>query len=258
MELVEFVSGARMHAALYLPLQDMSALLDTALLLKISLFLKNCHKSFTEMFVVLFNNRVWKLRLAGVGFLGYESALLLGATGPILRGSGVSYDLRTSAADAYALYDAISFRVFTGVTGDSYDRFLVRARELFESMFILESALSMASTTLASSAFSGVRTLESGKAYYKTKIESTIAKFKAAAEPVSARAALSYRAVEAGKGEFGVLIISNNTQRPYRVYLRSPAYNHLQLIGLMSSGARFADIVTILGTLDLVFGEVDR
>jgi NADH:ubiquinone oxidoreductase subunit D len=191
-----------------------------------------------------------------VGVLSANAATLFGATGPILRGSGVLYDLRFSSIEAYAAYSAINARSYVGVAGDSYDRFLVRSRELFESMNIIYQVI--ANIGGADVAISRSVDILGGSGVFKTKMESLINKFKSAVEPSVATDKITYRAVEAGKGEFGVMLVTNSTYRPYRVYLRSPAFNHLQLIGLLGAGHMFADIVTVVGTLDLVFGEVDR
>jgi NADH-quinone oxidoreductase subunit D len=187
--------------------------------------------------------------------------MLFGATGPILRGSGCMLDLRFSTIESYAAYRLISFRSYLGVQGDSFDRFLVRSRELFESMNIIYTVMSQlyGKTNVRVNAYhSSEPAILRGKHEFKTKMESLIVKFKSAIDPISTDSALSYRSVEAGKGEFGVMLIASNDRKPYRVYLRSPAYNHLQLLSLLGSGHMFADIVTLVGTLDLVFGEVDR
>lgn len=197
-----------------------------------------------------------------MGILGANSALLFGATGPILRGSGIACDLRASALESYGIYRMLSFRSYIGICGDSYDRFLIRSRELFESMHIIYSAiaplLSSNGRLLIESKIARPASLSGNTGNFKNKMESLIRKFKNAVDPVETEASMSYRAVESGKGEFGVLLVSNNTQKPYRVYLRSPAYNHLQLLSLIGAGHMFADIVTLVGTLDLVFGEIDR
>ncbi len=261
MELVEYVSGARMHACLYLPSQELYGLITDGFILKTYTFLRQCYKSFSEMFISLFNNRVWKLRLVNVGIIDKNSAVLFGATGPILKSVGMSKDLRVSQAEQYAAYEAVSFRVFVGIYGDSFDRFLIRSRELFESMHIILQTLN----TFTSSTF-GIITINKfygvfsskSKSYNKTRMESLIIKFKTASDFIQLNNGISYKAVEAGKGEFGVLIVSAGESNPYRAFLRSPAYNHLQLLPLLGSGHYFADLITLVGTLDLVFGEIDR
>lgn len=187
---------------------------------------------------------------------------MFGATGPILRSTGVGYDLRMNVLESYGAYRALQFRVFIGTQGDSYDRFLIRSRELFESMHIIYASMTYLLNNngglLIESKLHSACVLSRYAGNSRTKMESLIKKFKGATEPFSTRTGISYRAVESGKGEFGVLLVANSTSRPYRVYLRSPAYNHLQLLSLLGTGHMFADIVTLVGTLDLVFGEIDR
>ena len=171
----------------------------------------------------------------------------------------MAFDLRASTLETYAMYRAVTFKTFIGTNGDSYDRFLIRSRELFESMLIVCSALEQLVYGSAKNVDrAALSTLNNLSRDYKNKMESLICKFKNIQEPAAVTSSIVYCGVEAGKGEFGVYLATNLTQKPYRVYLRSPAFNHLQLINLLGSGLRFADVVTLVGTLDLVFGEVDR
>ena len=259
MELVEYVSGARMHAALYAPAVDASTTLTASFFFKLLTFLKTCHKSYTEMFISLFNNRVWRLRLSGIGVLKKNDAILFGATGLFLRSSGCSLDLR--AGVGYSSYSTLSFRIYTGVFGDSYDRFLIRSRELFESIHILAQItfrfLLVSNKSTALFLANSCLFINNGTEH-KTKMEGLISRFKVASDFIEVSAGVSYKYVEAGKGEFGVMLVSNGSAKPHRLYLRSPAFNNLQLLPLIGAGCYFADLVTLVGSLDLVFGEVDR
>ena len=263
MELFEYVSGARMHTALYLPMQNLEYLITEEFILKTLIFLKNCHKSYTEVYISLFNHRVWKLRLVNVGILNYDIARLFGATGPMLRSAGYLYDLRMSNFENYALYNQLVFKSFIGITGDCFDRFLIRSRELFESTQIIYQCI-----TKLNISFMQLNTVffvennnfqfQQINYIFKNKMECLINKFKNITDGLTTNTGLMYRAVESGKGEFGVFIVITSNNKIYRAHLRSPAYNHLQLVSLMCIGHMFADLVTILGSIDVVFGEVDR
>ncbi len=187
--------------------------------------------------------------------------MLFGATGPILRSTGCAYDLRFLKAEQYAAYNKLAFKMFVGIYGDCYDRFLIRSRELFESAYIVLQAVTILGVDFNGSCclskFYGVFSNQKVN-QTKTKMENTINKFKYISDFITINSGISYKAVEAGKGEFGVMVVSSGDNKPYRAFLRSPAYNHLQLLSLIGSGCYFADLITLVGSLDLVFGEIDR
>jgi NADH:ubiquinone oxidoreductase subunit D len=250
MELYEYLSGARMHCAIYNPNQNLDDYVDDDFFYKVLFFLRNCYKAYIEMFISLFNNRVWKLRLINVGELDIDEAIYFGATGPILRSTGSNYDLRMSIINTYSVYWFLNFRTFIGSIGDSFDRFLIRSRELFESMYIIYQVIS----TFFFHEYNYNICIETP--IITGSQEDMINHFINIQNDLDVETIFNYSAVEAGKGEFGVFLYYNIACE--RIYIRSPAYNHLQLIGKLACGATLADVVTIIGTLDIVFGEVDR
>jgi NADH-quinone oxidoreductase subunit D len=254
MELFEYISGARMHAAIYFPEQCLDSVFTDSLLLKLILYLKSAQKDFTEMFIALYNNRVWKLRLCGIGRISYNFAKFFGVSGPVARSSGLLLDYRINSHGQYGFYSNIQFSSFVGVNGDSYDRFLIRCRELFESTKIIYSCLSEL-FIISKSYF--INTGCHGS-HISLKLESLITSFKVAEGGSPRSTQLTYGSVESGKGLFSIFIVLNSGLTPYRVFIRSPAFAHLQLIPILCSGHFIADIPTILGTIDVVFGEVDR
>lgn len=198
-----------------------------------------------------------------VGVLTYNAARLFGATGPMLRSTGYLYDLRLSLWESYALYPNLNFKSFVGFSGDCFDRFLIRSRELFESIQIIYQCVAKLNLRFISLAGqfnkdNADAQLQQTNNAFKNNMELLINKFKIVSDGIATNAGFMYGAVESGKGEFGVFLITQNNNLIYRAHLRSPAYNHLQLVSMMCSGHMFADLVTILGSIDVVFGEVDR
>lgn len=191
--------------------------------------------------------------------MGAEAGRLFGATGPVLRSTGVLYDVRLCKHTLYGFYSNLSVRSYVGLHGDSFDRFLIRARELFESLSIIYKCISEFTyySSNHSINYHCVLTKAHGKTP-KTKLESLIRLFRHVNADYSCRTGLVYRCVESGKGEFGITLVSNNSNKPHRLAIRSPAYAHLQLLNLISNGHQFADIATLIGSLDVVFGEIDR
>jgi NADH-quinone oxidoreductase subunit D len=179
-------------------------------------------------------------------------AFKLSASGPVGRGSSLCVDIRTAAPIYYGIYSTINFTSYLGTHGDSFDRFLIRLRELFESTRIIFLVLSE---------FNDIKdmlTITSYNTEPKLKIESLVKLFKLVNSYYILDTAILYGTVESGKGSFTISIVANNTDKPYRVYIRSPAYAHLQLLSIIGSGHCLADLATLLGSLDIVFGEVDR
>lgn len=274
MEFYERVSGARMHAAFYRP-NDMDWTgLNYQLFMDIALFSRDFFKTLTEMFTIMTTNRIWKSRLVNVGGINLHDVLSTGATGPVARSVGVKKDIRFLKSESYAHYWFLSMQGYLGKRGDSYDRFLIRIREMYESLNIIFQVLN--NLTLLSwendakkslpqnslfSFFNSLDGLNASKLNHNTKttsMESLINHFKHYSEGTSVPRGFSYKAIEAPKGEFGVSLLSDGTFKPYRCKIRTPSYHHMQIMSRMAQGHYFADLVTILGTLDIVFGDVDR
>ncbi len=253
MEFYERVSGARMHAA-YIRPGGIARDLPISFCNDLNKFMLNFNKSLIEMKELLNNNRIWKQRLVNIGILTYEAAKSWGVSGVLLRGSGIPWDIRKS--ESYELYDDIYFNSFIGKRGDCFDRYLIRLEEMHESCAIIlqvinkleEGPISLNNNEL---------TLPP-RSLMKFSMESLIHHFKLFTEGLVIPSNEIYRAIEAPKGEFGILIISDETNRPLRCKIKAPGFNHLQLLNILSKGHMIADIVTIIGSLDIVFGEVDR
>ena len=276
MEFYERVSGARMHAAFYRPNDIDWTGLNYQFFLDVALFARDCFKSLTEIFTVLTTNRIWKSRLVGVGSLNLNDAVSYGVTGPVIRAVGVKKDMRFLKSETYAHYWFLSIQGYLGKRGDSYDRFLIRLREMYESVNIVFQILtnltnisykdsnSFNKNNTKVNFFSFFDTLYAekyNKLNYNTKytsMESLINHFKHYSEGIKVPKGFTYKAVEAPKGEFGVSLISDGTSNPYRCKIRTPAYHHMQIMSRISQGHYFADLVTIIGSLDIVFGDVDR
>ena len=255
MEFYERVSGARMHAAFYRPNDINITGINVNLFYDISIFIRDCFKSLIEIYSVLCSNKMWKLRLVNIGILTYINALKSGATGVIARASGIKKDLRLLNNTTYSNYWYLNFNSFTGKTGDSYDRFIIRIREMFESLYLITQIISTLDLNTYTYNFNKWKTLSQNKF---TQMEKLINHFKYYSEGYVLNKGLYYSEVESPKGEFGVTIISNNTNKSYRCKIKSPAYTHLQILSFLSKGHYFADVVTLIGSQDIVFGEVDR
>ena len=276
MEFYERVSGARMHAAFYRPNDIDWTGLNAQFFMDVSLFARDCFKTLTEIFTVLATNRIWKSRLVNVGSLNLTDAISYGVTGPVIKSIGVKKDLRFLRSETYAHYWFLSIQGYLGKRGDSYDRFLIRLREMYESINIVFQILTNLSNNSSQKSrlgensdnyspfftfFEEIYTEKHNKLNHNTKytsMESLINHFKYYSEGIKVPKGFVYRAVEAPKGEFGVSLISDGSSHPYRCKIRTPAYHHMQLLSRMSQGHYFADLVTIIGTLDIVFGDVDR
>ena len=275
MEFYERVSGARMHAAFYRPNDLDWSGLDHGFFTDVAIFARNCFKSLTEIFAILATNNIWKTRLVDVGGLNAKDAISYSATGPMIRSIGIRKDLRLSRSESYASYWSLSLTSFIGKRGDSYDRFLIRIREMYESVNIVFQLLSNLSSTpragngspsiskkLDSFTFldflTRVKKVKLRRLTKYTSMESLIQHFKTYSEGQSVPRGFTYSAVEAPKGEFGVSLISDGTPKPFRCKIRTPAYHHMHTMSRMSQGHYLADLVTILGSQDIVFGDVDR
>jgi NADH dehydrogenase (ubiquinone) Fe-S protein 2 len=253
MEFYERVSGARMHAA-YIRPGGVSLDLPLGLLDDIYLFTTQFNDRINELEELLTTNRIWKQRLVDIGVVTKQQALDWGFSGVMLRGSGVNWDLRKT--QPYDVYSKMNFSIPVGVNGDCYDRYLIRVQEMRESLKIINQAIQL--IPFGHIKVDDRKISAPSRKDMKTSMESLIHHFKLYSEGYSVPAGKGYTAIEAPKGEFGVYLISDNSNRPYRCKIKAPGFLHLQGIDFMSKGHMLADVVTIIGTQDIVFGEVDR
>ena len=253
MEFYERVSGARMHAAYYRP-GGVHTDLPKGLLSDIHIFLKLFNHKTIEIEEMLSDNRIWKERLVGIGVVPKKDALDLGFSGVMLRGSGIQWDLRKS--QAYEIYNKLNFDIVVGNQGDCYDRYLVRLLEMKQSIKIIEECLEKIPKGLVKN--NDIKITPPLRSQTKKSMEALIHHFKNYTNGVSIPANETYVGTEAPKGEFGVYLISNNSNKPYRCKIKAPGFAHLQALDHMSQGHMIADVVTIIGTQDIVFGEIDR
>jgi NADH-quinone oxidoreductase subunit D len=253
MEFYERVSGARMHAAYFRPggvHQDMPAGMDQ----DIMGFIERFPKVLDDIENLLTENRIFRQRNAEIGVVPVQMALDWGFTGVMLRGSGVAWDLRKS--QPYEVYDRMDFDVPVGKNGDCFDRYLCRMEEMRQSLRIMRQCLEEMP--------SGPVMVENNKIVpprrgeMKRSMEALIHHFKLYTEGFHVPAGETYTAIEAPKGEFGVYLVSDGGNKPYKCKIRSPGYAHLQGLDVMTKGHMLADAPAIIGTQDIVFGEVDR
>lgn len=253
MEFYERVSGARMHAAYFRP-GGVSMDLPAGLLNDIYLFIDQFNIRLLEVEDMLTDNRIWKQRLVDIGVVTTKDAYDWGFSGVMLRGSGVNWDLRKS--QPYEVYDQLNFNVPVGSNGDCYDRYLIRIFEMKESLKIIEQCLNEIPSGIIKTTDNKIT--PPSRKDIKQSMESLIHHFKIYTQSFVVPFNEVYAASEAPKGEFGVYLVSNNTNRPYRCKIKAPGFAHLQALDFMSRGHLIADVVTIIGTQDIVFGEVDR
>ena len=253
MEFYERVSGARMHAAYFRP-GGVYSDLPIGLLADIYIFVKQFTNKLVEMEEMLTENRIWKQRLVDIGVVSAKDALDWGFSGVMLRGSGLNWDLRKS--QPYEVYNEIHFDIPVGFNGDCYDRYLIRIMEMKQSLKILSQCLDK----IPNGAIKSMDTKLSSpaKTEIKQSMESLIHHFKIYTNGVSIPSSETYLGTEAPKGEFGVYLVSNNSNKPYRCKIKAPGFTHLQALDYMSKNHMIADVVTIIGTQDIVFGEIDR
>jgi len=253
MEFYERVSGARMHSA-YIRPGGISQDIPLGLLDDIYIFAEQFAGRVDEMEEMLTENRIWKQRLVNVGVVTSKDALAWGFSGVLLRGSGLIWDLRKQ--QSYEVYDKLSFEILTGVNGDCYDRYVIRVGEMRQSLSIIMQCLNNIPNGIIK--VDDKKITPPTRNEIKNSMESLIHHFKYFTEGVSVPRGETYTATEAPKGEFGVYLLSNGTNRPYRCKIKAPGFGHLQGLDMMSKGHMIADVVTIIGTQDIVFGEVDR
>ncbi|MBF0153784.1 MAG: NADH-quinone oxidoreductase subunit D [Magnetococcales bacterium] len=253
LDISEAVCGARIHAAYFRP-GGVAMDLPEGLAEKIQEFVDDFPSKIDEYETLLTGNRIWKQRLVGIGVITPEQALDLGFVGPMLRGSGIAYDLRK--AEPYDVYDRLDFDIPVGKNGDCYDRYLVRVEELRQSTRIIRQCLEqMPQGPVRHDDF---KVSAPYREEMKSGMESLIHHFKLHTEGFAVPAGEIYTAVETPKGEMGVYLVADGSNKPYRVKIRAAGFNHLQAIETMVRGHLLADVTTCLGTIDIVFGEIDR
>ncbi|QJW84929.1 NADH-quinone oxidoreductase subunit D [Ramlibacter terrae] len=279
-DMYEAVSGARMHAAYFRPGGVYRDLPDSmpqyraskvrnqreitrmnedrrgSLLDFIESFTQRFPKYVDEYETLLTENRIWKQRTVGVGVVTPERALNLGFTGAMLRGSGVLWDLRKS--QPYEVYDQMDFDIPLGRTGDCYDRYLVRVQELRESNRIIKQCVDWLRVNPGPVITDNHKVAPPDRESMKSNMEELIHHFKLFSEGMRVPEGESYAAVEHPKGEFGIYIVSDGANKPYRLKIRAPGFAHLASMDEMARGHMIADGVAIIGTMDIVFGEIDR
>jgi len=253
MEFYERVSGARMHAA-YIRPGGVAKDLPINFLQDLYSFIKNFKKSVCEIEELLTNNRIWKQRLVNIGVLSYKEAFDLSCSGVMLRGSGISWDIRK--AEPYEIYKDLNFKSYVGKNGDCFDRYLVRIKEMYASCEIILQAMNLLKEGPINNYNNKISV--PSRSNMKFMMESLIHHFKIFTEGFSIPENDIYVAVEAPKGEFGVFLSTSGGNRPFRCKIKAPGFTHLQALNFLSVGHMIADVVTIIGTLDIVFGEVDR
>jgi len=253
MEFYERVSGARMHAAYFRPggvLFDLPA----GFLNDIFIFVEQFNTRLIEIEEMLTENRIWKQRLVDIGTVSAESARDWSFSGVLLRGSGIQWDLRKS--QPYDVYKELDFKIPVGTNGDCFDRYLIRIFEMKESLKIITQCLSKMPSGVIKTTNNKIT--PPSRLDTKQSMESLIHHFKIYTQSFTIPANETFVASEAPKGEFGVFLVSDNTNRPFRCKIKAPGFNHLQSLDFMSKGHLIADVVTIIGTQDIVFGEIDR
>ena len=253
MEFYERVSGARMHAA-YIRPGGVSLDLPLGFLDDIFLFIKQFNFRLYEIEEMLTNNRIWKERLVDIGIVSSKTAIDWGFSGVMLRGSGIPWDLRKS--QPYENYSSFKFVIPVGSKGDCYDRYLIRIEEMRESLKIIQQAIEQIPTGTIKA--QNYKQVPPSRNEMKTSMEAMIHHFKLYTEGIIVPSGETYTCTEAPKGEFGIYLISNNTEKPYRCKIKAPGFGHLQALNEMAKGHMIADVVTIIGTQDIVFGEIDR
>jgi NADH dehydrogenase (ubiquinone) Fe-S protein 2 len=243
MEFYERVSGARLHAA-YIRPGGVSQDLPLGLLDDIYMFSEQFSTRVDEMEELLTGNRIWKQRLVDIGVVSAKDAKDWGFSGVMLRGSGVSWDLRKT--QPYDVYSSIDFDVPVGTNGDCFDRYLIRIEEMRQSLRIISQCINTIPEGPVKS--SDAKIVTPSRSQVKNSMESLIHHFKLHTEGFSVPSGETYSATEAPKGEFGVFLISNGSNKPYRCKIKAPGFNHLQALDFMSKGHLVADVVTIIGT----------
>jgi NADH dehydrogenase (ubiquinone) Fe-S protein 2 len=253
MEFYERVSGARMHASYFRP-GGVHMDIPVNLLPDIYIFLEQFDNKLREMEEMLTENTIWKMRLVDIGVVSIEDALEWGFSGVMLRGSGLDWDLRKS--QPYDVYDRVNFLVPVGCVGDCYDRYVIRIYEMKQSLNIIFQCLNKIPRGPVKT--NDTKVCPPVRTAVKSSMEAIIHHFKIYTSGITVPMSDTYLSTEAPKGEFGVYIVSDNTNKPYRCKIKAPGFAHLQALNHMVTGHMIADVVTIIGTQDIVFGEIDR
>ena len=280
MDCYEAVSGTRMHATYYRPggvyrdlpqampqyaeskwrnkkeVKKMNAVREGSLLEFIDDFTQRFPACVDEYETLLTDNRIWKQRTVNIAIVSPERALQLGFTGPMLRGSGVEWDLRRK--QPYEVYDELEFDIPVGVSGDCYDRYLVRIEEMRQSNHIIKQCVDWLKKNPGSVMLDDHKVTPPSRADMKDDMESLIHHFKLFTEGYCLPAGEVYSAIEHPKGEFGIYLVSDGANKPYRIKIRAPGFAHLAALDEMVKGHMLADVVAVIGTQDIVFGEIDR
>lgn len=253
MELYERASGARLHAAYVRP-GGVAIDIPIGLMDDIYEFINKFGERLDEVEDVLTNNRIWKQRVIDIGVVSAEDALNYGFSGVMLRGSGIKWDLRKS--QPYDAYHLVEFDVPVGKNGDTFDRYLIRVEEMRQSLRIIEQCLNQMPP--GEVRVDDAKVAPPKRSEMKSSMESLIHHFKVFTQGYQVPPGATYTAVEAPKGEFGVYIVSDGSSKPYRCKIKAPGFAHLAATDMVGKNHMLADIVAIIGTLDIVFGEVDR
>lgn len=253
MELYEAVSGARLHAAYFRP-GGVALDLPTGLTERVAQWCDDVEKFIVDMERMLSGNRIFRQRTVDIGVISAEDALDWGFTGPCLRASGVPWDLRK--AQPYDVYAELDFDVPVGKNGDCFDRYLVRVEEMRQSVRLIRQCLQKLPEGPVK--VDNHKISPPPRALMKQSMEALIHHFKLFTEGYHVPEGETYTAVEAPKGEFAVYLVADGTNRPYRCHIRAPGFAHLQAMNKLSCGHMLADVTAIIGSLDIVFGEIDR
>lgn len=253
MELYEAVSGARLHAAYFRP-GGVAVDLPAGLTERVAQWCDDVETFIVDMERMLTGNRIFRQRTVDIGVISAEEALDWGFTGPCLRASGVPWDLRK--AQPYDVYAELDFDIPVGKNGDCFDRYLVRVEEMRQSVRLMRQCLQKLPEGPVK--VDNHKISPPPRAEMKQSMEALIHHFKLFTEGYHVPAGETYTAVEAPKGEFAVYLIADGTNRPYRCHIRAPGFAHLQAMNKLSCGHMLADVTAIIGSLDIVFGEIDR
>ncbi len=253
LEFYERASGARFHSA-YIRPGGVAKDIDDKLLSDISSFFEKFPKKLSDVETLLDENRIFKQRLVNIGIVTKDQALDWGFSGPMIRASGIPWDLRRS--QPYEIYEELDFKIPIGKNGDCYDRYLVRMQEIKESLKIIKQCLKKMPKGDVNSG--DKKMTPPTRKDMKNSMEALIHHFKLFTEGYNVGPGETYTAVEAPKGEFGVYLVADGSNKPYRCHIRAPGFAHLQALENMSKGHMLADVVANIGSMDIVFGEIDR
>ena len=253
MEFYERASGARLHSA-YIRPGGVGRDIDSSLLEDIAIFFNKLPEKISNMETLLDENRIFKQRLVNIGMVSKEQALDWGFSGPMIRACGIPWDLRKS--QPYEIYEQLDFKIPIGTNGDCYDRYLVRVAEIKESIKIIMQCIERIPEGDINSRDSKIT--PPAKQEMQNSMEALIQHFKLFTEGYNVGPGETYTAIEAPKGEFGIYLIADGSNKPYRCHIRSPGFAHLQAIEHISKGHMLADVGANIGSMDIVFGEIDR